>query len=103
MSTEDQNRRPSLEELENILSGEDERPVETLPSGEIVGSAKAAGPEIVLPFVSSSEVIDKIQHAQELIEIVQGQIQDEALDGAIKTLDEAIEMLPGWLFVSPEK
>ena len=95
--------KPSLEDLEKILSGEDERAVEILPSGEIVeASAKSADPVVALPFVSSAEVIDKIQHAQELIEIVRGRIEDEALDGAIATLDEAIELLPGWLF-APEK
>lgn len=60
-------------------------------------TAKVAEPDEPLPFVSSSEVIDKIQHAQELIEDGSG----EALDHAISKLDEVIKMLPGWLFRQP--
>lgn len=86
--------KPSMEELEEILSGEDERAIEILPSGEIVAAAvKSLVSEVALPFVSSSAVIDKIQHAQEILE---GPEPD--LAHAVKILDEVIKQMPGWLF-----
>ncbi len=98
--------KPSIEELEKILKGEDEREVEILPGGEIVWvaeSSKAADPVVALPFVSSSAVIDKIQHAQELIEgTVQVPPSGEDLGHAVSKLDEVIELLPAWLFAPPE-
>lgn len=68
-------------------------------------SAKAADPVAPLPFVSSSEVIDKIHHAQELIESLKPatSVLPESLRCAVETLDEVIGLLPGWLFVAPEK
>ncbi len=68
-------------------------------------SAKAADPVVALPFVSSSGVIDKIEHVKELIEnggwIRCRSPRGKAMDHAITKLDEVVEMLPAWLFVPP--
>ena len=66
-------------------------------------TAKAAQPEESLPFVSSSGIVDKIQHAQELIQGLKPDTEGlhVSLRHAIEKLDEVIEQLPGWLFAPP--